>query len=192
MGLKGWGLRGEAFIFTPLVSPLLPLCLSDTGWECVGKEGPGALAQQNGSACVSVGSRSVLLSWCHCNSRRLTSDPDGFTGAQPGTPTMPKGTDCHLVPTRWYPSFLLCSLRSLWYITQGISLSSCTWILSHPTTLSHSFRRLSLSFSAFWGGDDTFTLSNALFIPCACISLGMNIVSAARCRKYIIWAIRQW
>lgn len=44
---------GEAYIFTPLLSRSFPLSPSDTGCECVGKEGPGALAQQNGSACVS-------------------------------------------------------------------------------------------------------------------------------------------
>lgn len=48
--------------FTPLLSLSLPLCLCDAGCECVGKEGPEALAQQKGSACVSG---TLKVSYCH-------------------------------------------------------------------------------------------------------------------------------
>ena len=114
MGVGGWGvLGGEAYTFTPLLSLLLPRSLSGRGCECVGNEGPGAFASAERISLCFWGSRSVPLSRCHCNSRRLTSDRYGFMAAHRSTPTMPKGPDCHWAPTRGYPSLLLWNLRCL-------------------------------------------------------------------------------
>lgn len=84
-GIWGWGLHNHP----SALSLSLTLSLSGRGCESVGKEGPGAFASAEWISLCFWGSRSVPLSWCHCNSRRLTSDLYEFMAALRRSATPP-------------------------------------------------------------------------------------------------------
>jgi len=197
------GERAGALGVRPTYSPLCFLlhslsALSDTGCECVGKEGPGALAQQNGSACVSG---ALEVSHCH----DVTATQEGWplipmdswqpNAAPPPPHQRQNGPDCHWAPTRGYPSLLLWNLRCSWFCKMHLMV----YMPTNPSLYFHLISGSSLaqphSFcSAISGSQGSFSsLALSFSLPPYMHFISpMNIVSAARCRKYIIRGKRQW